>query len=102
MKISIKDKEITLKYSFRGYMIFEQVTNHAFSGASMTDFIILFYSMVMASDKELTITYDEFIDYLDENPELLKEFSEWIGDNVSKQKNLSTSKEVKGELDPKN
>ena len=72
MLLKIDNKEITLKYTLRGYMIFEQVTNHSFNGVGMSDFVILFYSMLMASDKELTITFDDFIDYLDENPQLVQ------------------------------
>ena len=104
MLLKIDNKEITLKYTLRGYMIFEQVTNHSFNGVGMSDFVILFYSMLMASDKELTITFDDFIDYLDENPQLMGEFSEWISANIAKQTKLSPEKEViePKEVDSKN
>lgn len=104
MIININNKEINLKYSFRGYMIFEQIANHAFSGNGMSDFILLFYSMMMGSDKELTITFDEFVEWLDMNPEKLQEFSKWITDNITKQNELTNKKDTDTdkELDPKN
>lgn len=92
MIININNKEINLKYSFRGYMIFEQITNHSFSGNGMSDFITLFYSMMMGSDKELTITFDEFVEWLDMNPDKLQEFSEWVTDNITKQNTLTNKK----------
>lgn len=103
MIINIDNKEYKLKYTLRGYMIFEQIIGHSFSGAGMGDFITLFYSMVMASNKEATLDFDKFIDWLDDNTDKLHEFSEWISENIKKQNNLSPKKEeVKGEENPKN
>lgn len=103
MIITIDNTEYRLKYTLRGYMIFEQITNHSFNGNGMSDFITLFYSMVMASNKEATLDFETFIDWLDETPKKLHEFSEWIGENIRKQNSLSPNKEdVKGESDPKN
>lgn len=93
MIIKIQEQEIKLRYTLRGYMIFEQITEHSFNGKGMSDFITLFYSMVMASNKDITITFDEFLDWLDLNPETLSEFSNWITDNIRKQNELSPKKE---------
>lgn len=104
MKITILGNKIELKYTFRGYMIFEQITDHAFRGNDgLSDFITLFYSMVMASNSSLTIEFDEFINWLDEHPEELNNFSEWIGKNVTKQRGLSKKTKTNNkEADPKN
>lgn len=95
MKVEIKNREIELKYSFRAYMIFEQITDHSFTGGNLSDFITLFYSVLMASDRELTTDFDDFVDWLDENPDKLNEFTEWLTSNLKKQTDLSNSKDEK-------
>ena len=97
MKVEINDKEIELKYTFRAYMIFEQITDHSFTGSNLSDFITFFYSVLMASDRELAIDFDNFIEWLDENPDKLNEFTEWMIANTKKQSELSSKKEVKDE-----
>jgi len=98
MKVEINNKEIELKYTFRAYMIFEQITDHSFMGNNLSDFITFFYSVLMASDRELAIDFDNFIEWLDDNPDKLNEFTEWMIANTKKQSELSNSKkEVKEE-----
>lgn len=97
MVITIENKEITLKYSFKGYMIYEQLMEESFKPTGMKEIITLFYSMCMASCKDLTITFDSFIDWLDENPKMLGDFSTWISSNITRDNELSpiTDSEVK-------
>jgi hypothetical protein len=98
MKVEIENREIELKYTFRAYMIFEQITEHSFTGSNLSDFITFFYSVLMASDRELAIDFDNFIEWLDDNPDKLNEFTEWMIANTKKQSELSNSKkEVKDE-----
>ena len=104
MEITINNQTIKLKYSFRGFMAYEQITNEAFKPDGLKSLITLFYSFVMVSDNQLSITFDEFIDWLDENPNKLNDFSNFIAENNERQNNLSPkpTEEVKGETDPKN
>jgi hypothetical protein len=46
------------------------------------------YSVIITSDKELQFTYDEFLDMIDENPGLIKEFSEWLTGAVQRNSSL--------------
>ena len=78
MKINIKDKEIELKKSFRSYILFESITNQIFNPKTMSDIITYFYSVVLASDRNLELTFDEFIDWLDENEDALNDFEKWL------------------------
>lgn len=104
MEITINNQTIKLKYSFRGFMAYEQITNEAFKPDGLKSLITLFYSFVMVSDNQLSITFDEFIDWLDENPNKLNDFSNFIAENNERQNTLSPkpTEEVKGETDPKN
>lgn len=100
MKVNINNKEVELKYSFRSMIIYEKITNESFSPKGLTEIINYFYSTIMASDKTLELGYEEFIDYLDENPEKLTEFNEWLVGMTERNKKIEG--EQKGEnVDPK-
>lgn len=78
MKIKIQDKEIELKKTFRSYVIYESITDKIFAPKTMSDIITYFYSVVLASDKDINLTFDEFIDWLDENENALNDFEQWL------------------------
>lgn len=83
MKITYKDKEIELKYSFRALMIYENVVNKSFSPQSLTDIITFFYCVAISNLKEDTIDFDEFVDWLDDNPGILNDFTQWLLESVN-------------------
>ena len=92
MKITIDNKEYELKYSFRALMIYENITNKSFEPKSLTDIINLFYSCIIVNDLtkgNTTITYDNFLDWLEKNPVVLTEFSNWLLD-IFNTNNLAT------------
>lgn len=78
MKINIKGKEIELKYTFRTLMIYEKIMGGTFNPQGLTEIIAYFYSTIMASDKNSTLSFDDFMDWIDENPQAIQEFSEWL------------------------
>lgn len=91
MEITIKDKTITLKYSFRSMIIYEKIMNESFKPHGVTQLVVYFYSVVMASSEGLSLTYDEWMDYLDANPKALSDFSLWL------QSVYSTNEQMKEE-----
>lgn len=91
MTIQINGKSITLKYSFRGFMIYEKITGESFNPSGITEILIYFYSTVLASCKDINLDFDEFMDYIDEHPELLGEFSEWLTAVLGKNAYLNSS-----------
>lgn len=78
MKIKIQEKEIELKKTFRSYIIFESITDKIFAPKTMSDVVTYFYSVVLASDKDINLTFDDFIDWLDENANALNDFEKWL------------------------
>jgi len=78
MKITYKEKEIELKYSMRSMLMYENITEKTFAPQSFTDIITFMFCVVVASSKDYSITFEDFIDYLDENPGLVSEFSQWV------------------------
>ena len=106
MKVTYKEKEYELKYSFRALMLYENITQKPFIPKNVTDIITFFYSVLLASAQE-PIDFNEFIDWLDENTDQLNMFSAWLiaSLEVNKQKESKpkTTKEKKDKTDdPKN
>lgn len=79
MKITILDKEVELKSSFRAYIIFENITGKSFQSLStMADVLVFMYASILASLKSTDISFNDFMDYIDEHPETVTEFSQWM------------------------
>ena len=77
-KIKIGEKEYDLRYSLRSLFIFEQITKKAFKIETLLDNYIFFYSMLLASNKDNPIDWDDFIDALDNDPALFGKMSEIV------------------------
>ena len=106
MKISYKEKEYELKWSFRALMIYENIVKQSFNPKTITDVILFFYSILCASAKGETIVFDEFMDWVDDNPTSITQFSEWLSGVFTHQDVLSANeidedkaKEVLEEVD---
>ena len=78
MTIQINDKDIELKYSLRSMMIYENISGKSFNPQGLTDIITFMYCVIVSSSKDYSYRFDDFIDYLDANPELLTQFSNWL------------------------
>jgi hypothetical protein len=79
MKIQILDKEVELKSSFRAYIIFENITGKSFQSVqTLSDVLVFMYATILASLKTTDISFDTFMDYIDSNPNVVTEFSEWL------------------------
>ena len=78
MKITIKDKEIELKNTLRSMIMYENIAEKSFNPETVTDIITYMYCVVVASSNDYTLTFDEFINYVDENPTIFDEFGQWL------------------------
>lgn len=78
MEITIKNQTVKLKNSMRAIMVYEQITNKAFSPLTMTELMIYFYSTIIASNLEMELTFDEFVQWLDDNNEEFANFTSWL------------------------
>ena len=90
MKIHINDTDLELHYSMRMYIIYENIMGKALSfdnSNSYTSLVVLFYSAIVSTIQKnklnLIINYDDFMDWIDEHPSSLQEFSEWFAKNIS-------------------
>ncbi len=95
MEISIKDKTIKLKRTFRSLIAYESATGKAFNPITITESIMYFYCVIIASDTTLEITYDEFMNWLDDNPTALQDFTEWLVKQSEIESKLTKKKTVR-------
>ncbi len=91
MKVTIKNKEIELRYSFRSMMIYEKITGTSFNPKGVTEIMIYFYSSILASDKNIDLSFEEFMNWIDENPNALNDFTMWITSTLTKNSVLNES-----------
>lgn len=90
MKVTIKEQEITLKYSMRSLFTYERISGQTFNPKTLEDFCTFFYCVVCSSNKDLDLTFDEFIDeVIDPQPELLNQFAELLSNVMMKNNFLS-------------
>lgn len=78
MIVKIKDAEVELKNTFRAMIIYEAIAEKAFKPNGLSELLIYFYSVIMASKKDVDITFDEFMDWVDDNPSSIAEFTDWM------------------------
>ena len=99
--IKIKNQKYKVKYTVRSLFIFEQITGKPFRIETLLDNYVFFYSIILANnmDKENIISWDEFIDELDKNPNLFSVINDAIDDKQEKDKIFQTEevKDDKGE-----
>lgn len=76
--MQILGKEYSLKFGLRSMFIFETITGNAFSIKTLLDEYVYFYSCLMAVSSNPPLDFDDFLNYADEHPELLKEFDEML------------------------
>lgn len=96
MEITIKSNTVKLKYSFRALMIYENIAQKSFNPKGISDVVIFFYSVVVATTKDNTISFDDFLDWLDEHPTAINDFSLWLADVFNTQSGLA-NKNIKVE-----
>lgn len=81
MKVKINGTEYEIRYSIRALFIFEQITEKSFSLDSTLDNYVFFYSMILANNQgEKPLSWDEFIDAIDNDPTLTANLLGYITD----------------------
>lgn len=100
MEITINNKTVTLKKTFRSVIAYEQATKKTFNPSTISEMILYFYCVIIASDTELEITYDDFLNWLDDNENTLKDFTMWLSkmneveSTTAKKKSVRTQKKA--------
>lgn len=83
--MTIKDKEYKLKYTLRALFIYEQITGKVFQLQTLTDEYLFFYCVLAANNPEMNLTFDDLIDAIDEDPNIMVQFSDFMKQELAKQ-----------------
>lgn len=94
MTVTINGKEYVAKYSLRALFLYERMTGHnGFETNCTEDSFRFMYAMVAANNKECDLTWDAFLDAVEENPGIATELTAIINEEVSKMAALGQPKE---------
>ena len=88
MTLTINKKKYKVKYTIRALFIFEQITGKQFSINTLLDNYLFFYSMILANNEDV-LSWDQFIDALDNDPKLFTKIAEMLNKESEKDKLLN-------------
>lgn len=83
--MEIKNKEYKLKYTLRALFIYEQITGKVFSMQTITDEYLFFYCVLAANNPDMNLTFDDLIDAIDEDPNIMIQFLQFMKSELDKQ-----------------
>ena len=93
--ISLNGKDLSLKYTLRALFVFESISDYPFQFGKLLDEYILFYSFLIASNKDsFNMEFDEFIELCENDLTLFEQFKEFILDEI-KLRSQSAGNDVK-------
>lgn len=91
MDITIKDKTYKLKYTLRALFIYEQITGKVFEMKTITDEYLFFYCLLLANNPDTSLSFDELIDSMDEDMNLMLQYREFLNKEMQKQQQFLTN-----------
>ena len=89
--MEIRNKEYKLKYTLRALFIFEQITGKVFKLETLTDEYIFFYSMLLANNPEMSLTFEDLINAIDEDINIMIQFQNFMKSELEKQNYFITN-----------
>lgn len=95
MEITINNKTIKLKKTFRSLIAYESAMGKTFNPTTITESIMYFYCVIISSDSDIELSFDNFMDWLDDNPNSLKEFTQWLVEQNEIENKLTKKKSTK-------
>ena len=94
--VTINGVDYKIKYTIRALFIMEQITGKPFQIKTLLDNYIFFYSMILANNPDNILNWNDFIDALDNDPNLFKQLTE-IGNSFTKKDSMFQQDEEDGE-----
>lgn len=93
-QITIEGNQYTLKQGLKPLLKYEELTGrNAFAiQENLTDITLFFYCILSTVNKDFTYSREEFIDILDQHPELIKQYTDWMSEEVKDKKKAMKAK----------
>lgn len=86
--MEILGKNYEFKYSLRSMFVWEEITGKPFEVKTLLDTYILAYACIIANQDNPSLEFNDFINYCDENPEVIEEFNKFMSDEMKKRELL--------------
>lgn len=94
--VTISGKEFKVKNTLRAIFIFEEITGGTFKIETIRDNYLYFYSIILANNPDCVISWDEFIDAIDADPDIFKKMTEMLAEADKVQALLNGSDDAEG------
>ncbi len=84
MEIQIKGTAYNIRYTIRAMFVFEQITGKIFRLENLTDYYLFYYSLLIANNPDLQMTFEDFINECDDEPALVIQLQEFLSKEMEK------------------
>ena len=89
-EITLNGKDYILKYTLRAFFIFENITGAPFQPGKSLDEYILFYSFLLAGNKDsFTMDFEAFIELCETDLSIFDQFKEFISNEMKLRSQLA-------------
>ena len=78
MTITINGKQYKFKRTMRALFLFEELTGKPFEIKSLFDNYLFFYCVILANNPDNVLDFDEYIDALDNDPDIYTQLMELL------------------------
>lgn len=92
MTINLFDKTVELKFSFKAEMLFETINDKTFTAQTTTEWVEYLFCVIIAQLGDGAVKYDEFLKWLDENPDVIFDFMEWYTETMTEINRMRSKK----------
>lgn len=94
--ITISGKQYKIKQTIRSLFLFEEITGKPFEIKNTLDNYLYFFCMIIANNPNCSLTWDSFIDCLDNDPTIITQLNQVINDQQKIDKLLDNGEEKDG------
>ena len=85
MEIQIKGTAYNIRYTIRAMFVFEQITGKVVRWENLTDDDRFYYSLLVANNPDLQMTFEDFINECDDEPALVIQLQDFLSKEMEKQ-----------------
>lgn len=95
--VRINEIEYKLKWTLRGFFIYEELSGRPFEAGKIVNEYLLLYAMLLANNPDtFSMTFDEFIAECDANNQIYASFAEMMLAKIEEQAQYFPNEKKKG------
>lgn len=77
--VKIKDIDYKVRYSIRAMFVWEEIAGKSFELKTLLDNYLFYYCIVLVSNPEQPLDWDDFVDELDKDPFIVSQIQAMLG-----------------------